>query len=152
MADVELNDKNLQRLLKAFKNVPQARVGILGAKDHRSQGDAPSNATIGAGHEYGTENLPQRSFLRMPISTKLQPELAKNGAFTRGAIKRVIAEGTMVPFMEKVAATAETCVQDAFSTGGFGLWPKSDMTHKTNHETLVETQQLRNAITSEVKS
>jgi hypothetical protein len=149
---IELKDKGLKQLMRAFKeHMPTARVGILGSKDHRSQGDANSNATIGAAHEYGTEELPERSFLRMPITTRLGIELEKNGAFDKGAVKRVIAEGSIKPWMEKVAITAETCVQDAFDSGGFGQWPRSNMEDKTNHQTLVETQQLRNGITSEVK-
>ncbi len=53
--------------------------------------------------------------------------------------------------VKKVAVVAEGIVAEAFDTGGFGQWPPSDMTHKKVHQTLVETQQLRNSITSEVK-
>ena len=50
-----------------------------------------------------------------------------------------------------MGAVGESIVQDAFSTGGFGKWKPSRMENKQTKQTLVETQQLRNSITSDVK-
>jgi hypothetical protein len=148
---IELKMKGLTQLKKAFRNIPTARVGVLGSKDHRGQGAENSNATIGARHEFGTEDLPVRSFLRMPITEKLQAYLEESRAFTPDVLEQVIREGSIGSWMEKVGATAERIVADAFATGGFGLWAPSNMEHKKVHQTLIETQQLRNAIVSELK-
>jgi phage gpG-like protein len=68
----------------------------------------------------------------------------------KDVLNDVLKSGTFTPWLKKVAVLAEGIVADAFASGGFGKWPPSDMTHKKNHQTLVETQQLRNSITSEV--
>lgn len=151
-ADDEFNIKGLEKIIKALKTDPRARVGVLGNKAARASSDgSENNATIGARHEYGTAKLKQRSFLRMPISRELNKEMERSGLLDKTTLSEVVKEGTLVPWMRKVAILAEACVLRAFDTGGFGLWPPSDMTRKKNHQTLVETQQLRNSITWDVK-
>lgn len=148
--DVVIKTEGLDKLLKAIKGAqPMARVGILGDGDAR-RGDN-SNATIGAKHEFGNDGMPQRSFLRMPITENLQAYIDRSGAFDKESLKKVIKSGSFFEWVKKLGVLAETIVSDAFDSGGFGKWKPSNMTYKKNHQTLVETQQLRNSITSEVK-
>lgn len=150
LSDVELNIKGLDKLLKALKGKqPKLRVGILG--DVGRAGPGPSNATIGAAHEFGTSSLPVRSFLRLPISTMLGKELESSGALDKSSVDAVIKAGSVVPWLTKIGIVAEGIVSDAFDSGGFGTWVPSDMRYKTNHQTLVETHQLRDSITSDVQ-
>lgn len=147
-----LEIKGLEKLIAALKGKPPiARVGILGGKAAESHGKLMTNAAIGACHEFGTATLPQRSFLREPISEHLTERLEQSGAFDKEVLKEVVREGTILPWVQKVAVLAEGIVADAFDTGGFGKWKPSNMTYKENQQTLVETTQLRNSITSEVK-
>lgn len=147
----ELKTKGLDALLKALKNeLPRVRVGILG-KGNAREGGGPSNAFIGAMHEFGTTVLPVRSFLRVPITEHLEKEMKAAGAFTKETAVAVIKAGTMVPWLKKIGVLAEGIVQKAFASSGFGAWPPSDMTRKKVHMTLIESQQLRNSITSDVK-
>lgn len=155
---VKMNVKGLDQLLKALKAKPPiARVGILGSQnavhttDGSSSAEGLTNAEIGAIHEFGLGNNPQRSFLRIPISENLQKSMKASGAFDKEVLAGVIASGTVIPWVKKVAIIAEAIVAQAFDTGGFGAWPASNMAGKKNHQTLVETQQLRNSITSEVE-
>lgn len=152
MTTVNLKIDGLKAVLKAIKGKPPiARVGILGNNAARSDGKGgPNNATIGSWHEFGTSQLPVRSFLRVPISEKLGKELENSGAFTPDAISQVVKQKSLRPWVEKMAVVAEGIVADAFDTGGFGQWKPSDMRSKKVKQTLVETQQLRNSITSEV--
>jgi hypothetical protein len=148
---IYINTKGLDQLIKALNgSIPHARVGILGDKNSRD-GKANSNATVGAAHEFGTSSLPIRSFLRVPISENLQRYLEKAGAFTPEAFALVLKQKSLMPWMRKIAVLAESIVADAFDSGGFGKWTPSNMDYKKNHQTLVETQQLRNSVTSEVK-
>lgn len=150
--DYELNTKQLDQLLKALKtNMKRVRVGILGGKVARSSSYA-NNATIGAFHEFGTAKMPMRSFLRMPISEHMQAALEKAGAFTKDAAKQVLKEASLGPWLDRVGALAVGVVMDAFDTAGFGKWPKWSKGYSNNTgQILVDTQQLRNSITSEVK-
>lgn len=156
MPTVNVKIDGLQKIMKAIKERPPiARVGILGNHASRSDGtEGPNNATIGAWHEFGTRDLPVRSFLRVPISENLQKELAKSGAFKPDSLKEVIKQKSLKPWVEKMAVMAEGIVADAFDSGGFGKWPAlkpETMARKKVKQLLVETQQLRNSITSEVK-
>lgn len=156
--DVMLNIKGLDQILKALKAPPPlARVGILGSKALRhAKKDGPvtqTNASIGAAHEFGTSKLPMRSFLRVPISDNLEKEMETSGLLDEKAAEEVIKQGSVLPWLQKVAIQAEAIVLGAFDTGGYGKWaPWKNPNHKSNaNMILVDTQQLRNSITSEVK-
>lgn len=110
-----------------------------------------TNAAIGALHEFGSEKLPIRSFLRMPINDQLQKFLEKSGAFDKTVLEEIVKSGSIYAWMVRVGIVAEQVVLEAFNTGGFGKWEASQMDHKQTKQTLVETQQLRNAITSETR-
>lgn len=141
---------NLLRVLK--KNQPHVEVGILGAKNNR-EGNG-SNAEIGAKHEFGSDGMPQRSFLKVPISDNLEKYLVKGGLFDEEAIlKEAVAANSLAPVMKKIGIVAENIVSDAFASGGFGKWPAWKIPGYQNNtgQILVNTQQLRNSITSEVK-
>lgn len=146
--DIEINTKGLEKLLKALKTPPQGRVGIFGDKNLRS--DGTTNAFIGVQHEYGNSKLPVRSFLRLPLTALLDKELQKSGAFSKDVLEKVVASGSIVPWLEKVLIVAEAIVIGAFDTRGYGTWGPSNMSGKTNKQTLVETGQLRDSISSEV--
>ncbi len=150
MTDIELNLTGLDKLIKAVKaRLPEIKVGILGQQE-RVEGDL-SNADIGAFHEFGTSQLPQRSFLRVPLMDNLSKELKKSGVLDKFIINECIKTASLVPLAKRVAIVAEGVVLGAFDTNGYGKWPPSQMNHKTNHQTLVETGQVRDSITSEVK-
>ena len=152
-----VNVKGLDQLIKALKaKVPVARVGILGSKTYRKSEGAgqPTNAEIGAAHEFGTTKIPQRSFLRVPIANNLEKEMNSKGMLDKDTLNEVVKSGTLMPWMEKVAIAAEACVSDAFATGGDGKWPawKNPNYENNANMLLVDTTQLRESITSEVKA
>lgn len=143
----------LKGILKALGGkAPVARIGILGSSGRKD--GKTTNALVGAVHEFGTSAVPMRSFLRMPLTEHLEKGLQKSGAFTEGAVNDVIKQGSMKPWVEKMAIEAVGIVLEAFDTEGFGKWtplnPKT-LDHKKVKQTLVETQQLRNSITYDVK-
>lgn len=148
--DTELDLSGLEKLEKAIQNAPIVKVGILGDGSKRQNGGL-TNASVGLVHEVGDGQMPQRSFLRVPISERLDKEIESAGIVNRVTLRQIIKTGSLVDFMRKVGVIAEGIVADAFATGGFGKWKKSDMRYKKVHMTLVETQQLRNSITSEVE-
>lgn len=150
---VYLNTKGLDGLVKAMKeNLSRARVGVLGAKTLRkSPGD--TNAGIGAIHEFGSSKMPQRSFLRVPISDNLQKRMESSGALDKDVLKDVIKQGTFIPWLKKMAVLAEQIVAEAFETQGFGKWPAwRTPGYKNEHNRILDdTGQLKDSITSEVK-
>lgn len=155
--DTELNTIGLDALLKALKNPPVAKIGILGSSTRTvPEGGkiAPNNASIGAVHEFGGVNTPQRSFLRMPLSTQLGKELEAAGLFDETKVRQMIATRSALSIVETLAAVGVRIVLKAFDTSGFGGWkPSSPKTLRRSNAgmTLVDTQQLRDSIISVVE-
>ena len=159
MEDFELDTKKLDVLAKLLKkNSSSLKVGIFGSKAHVKKGNSKStltNAELGAIHEYGSisRGIPQRSFLRVPISDHLGKELESAGAISPDTLNKIISEKNMSAWLKKIAVLAEGIVLEAFNSGGYGKWPKWKNPHYENNAgmLLVDSNQLRNSITSEVK-
>lgn len=152
--------KGLDQLVKALKiKVPSIQIGILGntsrTPTHGAK-NAPSNAVIAAVHEFGapSRNIPPRSFLRVPLSENLNKEMESSGMFDKDKMAEVIQAGDIMPWLKTLAIVAEGVVDDAFETSGNGQWPAWKNPSYTNGGglLLVDSGQLRQAITSEVKA
>lgn len=174
---VSVNTDGLSSLREELKKYASKRVhiGVLGGNDARSgdesKGYVPGNAEIGAIHEFGVVggaspfkqpgisktpiknpsiNLPERSFLRMPLITKLPEAIMGQG---REAWRKAIIQKGVVFALKNLGVLAESIVQDAFKTGGFGLWAKlkaSTIRRKGSAAILIDTAELRQSVTSRV--
>lgn len=153
--DLTLNLDGLDALARALRrDPPQIRVGILGAGGARS--DGRTNAQVGVNHEFGAPraNLPRRSFLREPLADRMPEALEASGAFDKDSLAHVLRERSLLTWARKVAALAEAVVLGAFDSGGYGKWAPlkpATLRRKRNAQILVETQQLRNSVATEVK-
>jgi phage gpG-like protein len=136
--------KGLDQLIKAMKKSPQLKVGILGGG---------RNAEVGAVHEFGApaRNIPQRSFLRIPLSDHLAGELERSGLLDPETLKEVIKSGTMIPWMKQIGIAAEGVIDDAFENQGPGWHPWSPGYSNEGGSILTDTGQLRQSITSEIQ-
>lgn len=141
---VKVNDSSLKNLIKTLKNnKSQVKIGILG--DDR-------NATIGAVHEFGTESIPVRSFLRKPISENLSKKLQKIGLLKTQEISKIINEKKLNLLLKKIGEVGVVCVLDAFTQQGPGWAKWKNPNYKNNaNMILTDTGQLRNSINYEVK-
>ena len=150
MITLKSNFNGLEKLKKQAKSAYVTRVGILGNSDARD--DGLSNASIGFKQEFGsiTENIPIRSFLRMPLMTHANDILSAMSS--KSAQKRVEKKGFREIFVI-AGGKAEAIIQEAFSTRGFGSWKKNaplTIALKGSDSPLIDTGELRKSITSEV--
>jgi len=129
----ELNNQVLKKIRSILKEkMPYAKVGILGDTNSRSEGN--SNATIGAKHEFGETvkingtlvKLPERSFLRMPLMTRLNVLLKSQKNISEDTLKKIIEEKSFSSLIAKLGILGESVVKEAFETGGFGKWKPSN--------------------------
>ena len=144
--ETTLNLKNLNNLIASLSNNNHyIKVGVLGNGKER-------NATIGACHEFGTSRIPQRSFLRMPLTLKLSQYLEKAGLMEKNILDKIKDDKNLIAWLKRVAVAAEKVVLDAFATGGFGKWKpwKNPKYENNTGMILVDSQQLRDSISSEV--
>ncbi len=102
---------------------------------------------VGSKHEFGTSEVPQRSFLRMPLFVK-KKNLEKTMA---NQFKLVVEEGKdALDALSIVGIKATNIISDAFDTGGFGQWKDISPTTKEEKGStgiLKDTLALRNSIT-----
>ncbi len=104
----------------------------------------PSIAHYMAVHEFGSpsQNLPERSWLRMPLRTK-KKEIEKA---VKKRLTSLLEQGNVKGVYKLFGKACEAQIQKAFETGGFGTWAPSN-----SPSPLIDTGAAKNAVTSEVK-
>lgn len=144
----------LEALVKELGGQWVARVGILGnnAAKQEHDGTPLTNSELGVIHEFGSvaNNIPPRSFLRMPVEMK-EKEIVQSMASYR--TKNALENGNIKRVFQDLGLYAEAVVKQAFSSGGFGQWaPNKPQTiaRKGSDKPLIDTSQLRRSITSDV--
>lgn len=74
---------------------------------------------VGGMHEYGTVDMEQRSFLRMPFELKS----ADIDAFIQKEYSKVLdGKSTTVAALNRIGLYAANISKEAFRTNGFGQW------------------------------
>ena len=114
---VTVNLDGLNQLAKSLRVKKTVQVGIFGNDNARDEGKE-TNSSIGFRHEFGV-GVPQRSFLRMPIT-------AKKGKITDTVARRMTAEQYKVEPLELFNNIGSACLRviaDSFASNGFGTWP-----------------------------
>lgn len=154
MTQVKIDMSGFKPIKKALDDKFKTRVGILGGKASEAhKGTELTNADIGAIHEFGSlsNNIPPRSFLRLPLEAKLGEWINKN----RIRYMELMEQGSVRKFYVDMGFAAEGIIDEAFVTSGFGQWaPDKPATAKRKGSSmpLIDTGQLRASITSKVMS
>jgi hypothetical protein len=151
MNTVKTNFSVLQTLRRQVGEIEthRAQVGLFADNAGRSADEnrIAHNPSLGFVHEFGDikHNIPERSFIRMPLWSKLGDLITMQGTNwlyimrTRG-VKRMLAH---------LGAMAEDLIQEAFSTRGFGQWPelkRETIRRKGSSAILIESAQMRKAV------
>ena len=158
---VTLDIRQLQALRKQLADNKGAvvRVGILGNRNERfdintstTTRDKLNTPTRGLIHEFGSvaNNIPERSFLRMPLLTRLPSKVNQIG---RQVWRDLVTGQGLLPALKQLGVLGENIVQEAFATRGFGQWAANKaatIRRKKSSMPLIDTAQLRKSVTSEV--
>lgn len=145
---VQADFKKLNNFLKQIAQGWYVDVGIMGKKTNREDGEQ-TNAEIGFIHEFGTNKIPMRSFLRAPLFAKTEEILQ---AMTGPVELKKMAED-FPAFMTDLGIACEAAIQEAFDSKGFGEWAadaESTIKRKGSSSPLIDTKQLRFSITSAI--
>lgn len=128
----------------------KAEVGLFEDTAFRKpgRGEIGDNPSLGFQHEFGNPdtNLPERSFLRMPLMTQMGEILKFDW------LRRIRMTGVKSA-VKLLGVMGEETVQEAFATGGFGQWPAlrpRTIQRKGSSRILIDSAQLRKAVTSRV--
>lgn len=165
------DDSGIRNLIKALDGDHTVRVGIFGGthppkrklagairknggeggRRVSSAAGPATNAEVGFLMEVGApqRNIPPRSWLRMPIMTKINDIVKDSAKFFEQAAKT----GDALKFMTIIGINAEKWIQLAFDTKGFGSWAAnapSTIARKGSASPLIDTGQLRRGVASMV--
>lgn len=150
---IDYNIDGLEDFLRNIGGQWVTRVGILENKASSPHANSPlTNGEIGVVHELGsmTNNIPPRSFLRLPLETKAKDLLERMGGKT---IQTAIANNKIKDVYALLGVIAEGFIKQAFSTQGYGQWEAlkpSTVKAKGSSNPLIDTGQLRRSISSDV--
>ena len=153
--------KRLRVMLDAAQNA-RVQVGVWdnGARApvaHQDKPDTRNNPTIGLYMEFGEPNnryhcvTPPRSFLRFPLQVHLRDKLSYIG---RSVWRAILLKQGLRLALQQLGIHAENVVQEAFKTGGWGMWKELaqiTIRRKGSDSILIDSGQLRQAITSKVR-
>jgi len=151
-------EKNLKATTQYLKNLQAMKthyvaVGLPASKVAGKKYEGGVDVVdVGAAHEFGTEDIPERSFLRAPF------ELRKS-EINRAIEKAVELVGAgkydAVTALNRVGVTARNISVRAFESGGYGTWPdikEETKKAKGSSAILIDKGELRGEITWEVRS
>ena len=150
-------EQMLKKATAYLKNLEKAKrlslvVGL--PKETATSKVYPSGRTvleIGTFHEFGADDIPQRSFLRVPFAVK-KNDIKKIFLKLFKAIAEKGADAETQ--MEKAGVFIQNISKEAFENKGFGTWPDiktGTKTAKGSSGVLIDTGILRGSISYEVR-
>lgn len=126
--------------MAVFVGLPRERIG--GA----IYGDGQTVLSVGAGHEYGIGDLPQRSFLRTPFSIK---KIEMNKAIAEQFIAVSAGRIATRSGLNRIGAIATNISKAAFTSKGYGAWADisaGTKARKKSSQVLIDTGILRSSV------
>lgn len=143
---IKIDTTKLDAIQKQAKKQYMAKVGVLGGAPAREEG-AVTNADLGAIHEFGTKNIPARSWLRMPLEFQMPKVYQSIGQ----KLVNSMTTNNVLEIFKQIGIRAESIVQRAFDTRGFGNWAPnaaSTIRQKKSDAPLIDTAEFRKSVTS----
>jgi hypothetical protein len=171
---IVVNSRPLDEGIESLRGINSAfvKVGLLSGKSERydyGSKEKINNPGLGAVHEFGSpeNNIPERSFLRVPLIAHFPDKIRKIGTDWFLAIFQ--ARGLKAA-LKTLGVMAENEVQEAFETHGYGDWEQWSPAYARERELaarssgkypkgfvgplefslLIDSGQMRRAVTSEV--
>lgn len=144
-------DRNFVRMIEEHQKLlkkPFVKIGVLGGTHEpgTDKGKAISNIALAKIHEYGTDTIPERSFIRSTVfeNEPMIVELIK-------MVKTNIYKGTMTveKALDIIGLQVQTLMRNKIRDGDPSWPPLSELTilKKGSSKPLIDTGQLLKSIT-----
>ncbi|NCX93984.1 MAG: hypothetical protein EBX40_04845 [Gammaproteobacteria bacterium] len=148
----------MDRISSELKKNYTVKIGVL---SNEKREDGFGAAELAAVHEFGTDKIPERSFLRSTFKSR-QDDFEQVMSQNKASIIKGIVENGLEPFLAKVGAEWVGYVQETFKAQGPGWMPLSPRTLAARQARagqgkpfsstiLVDTGAMLRSITFEVK-
>lgn len=147
LGERQLSNMEKAKTLSVKVGLPAGESATSKAYTNDGEGPMPTVLEVGIGHEYGTEHVPMRSFLRGPLNAK-SADLDKVLGLQ---FNLVLEKGTDVEkALGRVGLAARNISVGAFRTRGYGVWKdisQATKEAKGSSGVLIDTGLLRSSIT-----
>lgn len=147
LVEAQLSNMEKAKTLSVKVGLPAGESATSKAYTNDGAGPAPTVLQVGIWHEYGTEHVPMRSFLRGPLNAK-SADLDK---VLQTQFNLVLERGMDVEIaLGRVGLAARNVSVGAFRTRGYGVWADIDQATKDakgSSGVLIDTGLLRSSIT-----
>ena len=143
----------LKGFLERFREIgkPKVYIGVPSSKNHIHKDSRINMATLLAIHVLGapTRGIPQRDPLRPPLIANAQ----RYSDLLAIGLKNALSDGTDPKLIyEKIGIVATNDVKDYFITGNFKALSEKTIKAKGSSKPLLDTGELRNSISYEVRN
>ena len=149
MSSLKDNLKSLQKYAQTINDVKSKAVyvGLPKEKATKKYQDGVSIIEIGAIHEYGFGNIPQRSFLRVPFAENKKAI----DDFIQKRFKMSGKDISPMQALEQIGVFAEGISKESFVKNNWVANSPFTIARKGSSKPLIDTGNLRNSITSVVR-
>lgn len=147
LVEAQLSNMEKAKTMAVKVGLPAGESATSKAYTNDGEGPAPTVLEVGIWHEYGTQRVAQRSFLRGPLNAK-SGELEK---VLEQQFNLVLEKGMEVEkALGRVGLAARNISVGAFRTKGYGVWKdisQATKEAKGSSGILIDTGLLRSSIT-----
>lgn len=147
LVEKQLSNMEKAKTLSVKVGLPAGESATSKAYTNDGATPAPTVLQVGVWHEYGTEHVPMRSFLRGPLNAKS----ADMDRVLQTQFNLVLEKGMDVEkALGRVGLAARNISVGAFRTRGYGVWADIDQATKDakgSSGILIDTGLLRSSIT-----
>lgn len=136
-AKVTVTDHGMRDMVKRLREAGFVKVGVL-----ESSGD--DLVEIAAYNEFGTKDIPQRSFVRGTVDAQASEIKRLRSALS----KQIVTGATLVPnALERLGAKVAAMIKQRMASSIPPPNAESTIDHKGSSTTLIDTGRLRRSIT-----
>lgn len=147
LVEKQLSNMEKAKTLSVKVGLPAGESATSKAYTNDGATPAPTVLQVGVWHEYGTQHVPMRSFLRGPLNAKS----ADMDKVLQTQFNLVLERGMDVEkALGRVGLAARNISVGAFRTRGYGVWADIDQATKDakgSSGILIDTGLLRSSIT-----
>ena len=143
----DFDGKFLDKLKKALTG-KRERIVNVGFPASAKEPDGTSTAFIAAVHEFGSEHVPERSFMR----TSLGANRNKRKALNEQNLKKILNGGMSVDAaLGQLGLMASSDIKEQIKNGSFAPLKAATIKRKGSSKPLVDTGQMRQSVTYELE-
>lgn len=144
-------DKGYKKAMETFKEVsgkPSVKIGVLGSEGNHEESEGLTVVDVATFNEFGTETIPERSFIRSTVDQKFNTYLERSKQLQAKCVLQELSVG------KALSVLGELIQSDIVATINQGVEPENSprtIAMKGSSKPLVDSGQLKQSIRYKVE-